>query len=55
MVAIPMQVLISMCWFSVYCSVDGDCFGPGVTLVSKKGMEPICAWLFHCELYVGVL
>ena len=33
-VTVPVKVLISACWFSAYCGVDG------MTLVCRNGMEP---------------
>ena len=54
MVAVPMQVLISVCWFPVY-------FGVVVVVLSwcdlgvQKWNGAIYTCLFHCELYVGVL
>ena len=56
MVAVPMEVLISVCWFS-YTVVWMVLCGPGVTLVSRNRMElsiPGCStvncMLESCEL-----
>ena len=39
LVAVPMKVLVSVCWF-LYTVMLMVLLGPGVTLVSRNGMEP---------------
>ena len=51
MAAIPVKVLVSVCWFSVYCGVDGV-VGSWGDLGVQKWNGAIRAWFFHCELYV---
>ena len=51
---VPVQVLISVCWFSVDCSLK-CAVGPWCDLGVQEGKKPTLIWFHHCELYVRVL
>ena len=54
MIAIPVQVLVCVCWFSVDCSCEGVVGLQGDQGVQERKCALLC-WLFYCELDVWIL
>ena len=50
-VAIPLQVLVSMGWFLQYTFMQRELSASGLTKVSRKGDGPILLITFDTELY----